>query len=328
MSGLYYPYKVLISIIIFIVGLVILETGAEAMVRGSVGIARRLGLSQIVIGLTIVAFGTSAPELLVSVIAAIKKSSDLSIGNVVGSNIANIGLIVGLTAIVLPIRFDRSLLRMDIPVLFISMVALFFFSIDGSISRWDAVALFCGLILFIITTYRSVSKRGNNNTEGKEDIGIPSSLFIGIIAVIVGIAGLVGGAHLMVKSAVSIARTLGISELVIGATVVAIGTSLPELATSMVAVIKRQPDIGLGNVIGSNIFNVCCILGIAPLIRPLGVNPSLPHREYPIMIIFSILLALMLTKSRNYISRWEGAFLFISFVGFLVWCFYHGGAAV
>ena len=284
----------LISIIIFIIGLVILETGAEAMVRGSVGIARRLGLSQIVIGLTIVAFGTSAPELLVSVIAAIKKSSDLSIGNVVGSNIANIGLIVGLTAIVLPIRFDRSLLRMDIPVLFISMVALFFFSIDGSISRWDAVALFCGLILFIITTYRSVSKRGNNNTEGKGDVEVPSSLFIGIIAVIVGIAGLVGGAHLMVKSAVSIARTLGISELVIGAT----------------------------------IFNVCCILGIAPLIRPLTVNPSLPHREYPIMIIFSILLALMLTKGRNYISRWEGAFLFIFFVGFLVWCFYHGGAAV
>lgn len=309
------------SAIIFILGLAVLIVGAEAMVRGAVGFARRLGLSRIVIGLTIVAFGTSAPELVVSVMAAVKNSPDLSIGNVVGSNIANIGLIVGITAFLIPIPCERSILKFDVPAMFVSMAALILLSLDGLISRWDAIVLLTGLVMFLVFTYSTISKRDiREEDEGKKS----RPVIVYIAGTVIGIVALTLGARLMVEGAVDIARIFGMSELVIGSTIVALGTSLPELATSMVAVYRKQSDIGLGNIIGSNIFNVCFILGIAPLIRPLAVHQDLNSFEYPIMVGFAVVLAAMMAKRRNMITRPEGAILFICFAVFLAWSFLFG----
>jgi len=307
--------------LLFVIGLVVLTLGAKWMVTGASNLAVRLGIRPIVIGLTVVAFGTSAPELVVSVIAAIQDNTDVAIGNVVGSNIANVGLIVGLTALVLPITSDRSFLKLDMPFMFGAMAALYLVSIDNIIGRIDGVILLILLVLFNLIAYKTAGKRGKAaGEEASEKKSMPWAIALAVI----GLAGLTVGAQMMVGSAVQIARSFNISELVIGATIVAIGTSLPELATSLVAVLKKQAAIGLGNVIGSNVFNVCSILGIAPLIRPLPVGREVLVFQYPIMIGFSAALLLTMLKKSNRITRPEGAILFAGFIGFLVLAFFTG----
>ncbi len=305
----------------FIAGLVVLTFGADWMVKGASGLAIRMGVTPIVIGLTVVAFGTSAPELLVSVMAAISNSPDVALGNVVGSNIANIGLIVGLTALLMPVPFERSFLKMDMPLLAGSIVLLYACSWDGIISRFDGVAMLAALVFFIVITYKTAGKRKH---EDNEVVQKGMSILKGLLLAILGLAGLTAGARMMVWSAIEMARLANISELVIGATIVAIGTSLPELATSIIAVKKKQPDIGLGNVIGSNIFNICSILGFAPLFRPLAVRGELLYTQFPIMAAFSAILALMFMKRKLFITKPEGALLLVLYTSFMVWAFYSG----
>ena len=310
--------ETLIQAAVFTAGLVILGLGAETMVRGSSTLALKLGVRPIVVGLTVVAFGTSAPELVVSVIASLADSPQVAIGNVIGSNIANVGLIVGLVALVSPITGGRSFLRMDMPALFLAFALLTVLSLDRTIGRLDGGIMFASLIGFVVFTYVTAGRRGS--VEGE----IPSEMSSTGKAIFLTLAGLVGltvGARMMVWAAIEIATKLGVSEMVIGATIVAIGTSLPELATSVVAVLKRQHDIGLGNVIGSNIFNICSILGIAPLIRPIPLERTTLFVHYPLMVGFSVVLLLMMLKRSNRISRPEGAILLAGFIAFLVFSF-------
>ncbi|MFO8057124.1 MAG: calcium/sodium antiporter [bacterium] len=313
--------EILFSSLFFVAGLVILYFGANYMVDGSSGLALRMGVKPLVVGLTVVAFGTSAPEMVTSIIAAVTESPQIALGNVIGSNIANVGLIVGVSALILPIVADRSFLRMDVPFLLGSMVLLYLVSIDGLISGLDGLLMLAGLALFIYMTYRGSAKRG----EPREEVPQKSlTLRREILYTLGGLAGLTLGAHFMVDSAVKIATVMGVSKLVIGATIVAVGTSLPELATSLAAIAKKQPDIGVGNIIGSNVFNICSVLGVAPLLQVIEVDRHLFFYEYPIMIAFSVVLSLMLAKRSGVITRWEGALLFAGFVAFMTWSFLTG----
>jgi cation:H+ antiporter len=313
--------NIALIVAVFVAGIVILTLGADWLVKGASGLAIRMGVTPIVIGLTVVAFGTSAPELLVSVMAAISGSSDVALGNVVGSNIANVGLIVGITAILLPVPFERSFLKMDMPLLFGAMVLLFVCSWDGVISRFDGGAMIAALVFFIALTFLTADKREREDEEAVHD-GI--SVQKGLVLMLIGLVGLAAGAQMMVWSAIELARLANISELVIGSTIVAVGTSLPELATSIIAVLKKQPDIGLGNVIGSNIFNICSILGIAPLVSPLIVSKQILFTQFPIMVAFSAILALMFMKRKLFITKPEGAFLLLLYSTFMFWAFYTG----
>jgi len=315
----------LFTSLIFVAGLVILYFGADYMVEGASGLALRMGVKPLVVGLTVVAFGTSAPEMVTSIIAAVTESPQIALGNVIGSNIANVGLIVGVSALLLPIVADRSFLRMDVPFLLGSMLLLYLVSMDQLISRIDGLLMLAGLFLFVYITYRTSAKRGGPREEVPEK---QLSLTKELLFTLGGLGGLTLGAHLMVDSAVKIATVMGVSKLVIGATIVAIGTSLPELATSIAAIAKKQPDIGVGNIIGSNVFNICSVLGIAPLLQKIEVDRHLFFYEYPIMIAFSAALAVMLAKKSSIISRWEGAILFAGFVAFLVWSFMTGQVPV
>jgi len=311
---------VAISALLFAAGLTILCLGAHWLVAGASGLAIRFRVRPLVIGLTVVAFGTSAPELAASLAAAFQGSPDIAIGNVIGSNIANVGLIVGLTALILPIAVNRSLLVVEVPFMFAAMALFYGLSRDGELSRGDGAIMFSGLILFIFLAYFTARRRGRAH---EPSIKSGRSLWLELVLTVVGLVGLTLGARLMVAAAIEIAVQAGISELVIGITIVAIGTSLPELAASLAAVIKKEPDLGLGNVIGSNIFNICFILGVTPMVRPLAVGVDLRGIEFQLMVAFSIALAAMLAPRKSRITRPEGVILLTGFIAFLAWSFYY-----
>ena len=269
-----------LQIILLLVGLVGLYYGAEWLVTGSARFANALHIKPIVIGLTIVAFGTSTPELVTSVLAGIKHFNDIAVGNIVGSNIANIALILGLSALVRPLKIDMKLLSRDMSIMIGCSCLLYFMSWDGVLSRWEGVALFVGIIAYIFYIYFAALKDSKTVEkefeEFEELIGVThNGIKKDIVLIIIGLGTLVVGAHLLVHSAVYIAKVVGISELVIGLTVIAVGTSLPELATSMVASIRKEADISVGNIVGSNIFNILAVLGVAATIQPILVTPTL-----------------------------------------------------
>jgi cation:H+ antiporter len=295
--------------------------GAEWLVAGAARLARRFGTSPLVVGLTVVAFGSSAPELLVGVVASIADQSDVVLGNVVGSNILNVALILGVAALVKPLRVGARILLREIPL----MVAFSFLAaatmLDGSIGRWDAALLlvgFVGFIGFVLYAARAeppeiaaeylkfeTTKRGVVARSAWKE-----SLLVGA-----GFVGLVVGAQLLVMSSVFFARVFGVTEVVIGITVVAIGTSLPELATCVVAAMRSEPDIALGNAVGSNIFNLLSILGVSALIRPIGVAPNVMTFEVPAMIFFAVLLVPLAWRGRV-LGRGSGAILVVGYVLF------------
>ncbi len=303
--------QIVTNLVLFGLGILGLSLGANFLVRGSSALALRFHIRPIVIGLTVVAFGTSAPELVVSLAAAFTGKADVAIGNVVGSNIANIGLILGLTALLLPLTRKSKPALHEIPLLIFTSLLLVGLSIDGSIGRIDGVVLFGCLLFFLYESYRS------GGVAEKVEVEPERPLHTDIGFVLMGLGGLVIGGYFLVSSATALARMAGISELVIGLTVVAFGTSMPELATSLTAVIKKQPDIGIGNIIGSNIFNTCCIMGIVPMVQPLNVNPDLLGFHYPIMIGFTLLVILLMRLSQT-ISRASGALLFLSFALYIL----------
>ncbi|HEY2784466.1 MAG TPA: calcium/sodium antiporter [Fimbriiglobus sp.] len=305
---------------LFGLGLAVLVVGAEALIRGAVRIARRFGISPFLIGLTLVGFGTSAPELVVNLSAAYSGATDLAVGNVVGSNIANVGLILGVAALVRPLSAHMRLLKIEMPVLLGLSALVWVFASDGVISRIEGGMLLVGFFLFLGYMFRQA--RGETPAV-REEIGSQTAAHAAApwaagLSVLVGLAGLVGGAELMVRSAVEMATALGVSQTLIGLTVLAIGTSLPELAATSAAAIRGQSDIAVGNVVGSNLFNFLLILGTTSAVRPLPVAESLIRVDIPVMVGFAILLVLVLANGLK-VHRWEGSLLLAAYCGYIAW---------
>jgi len=305
------------EILSLLIGIALLYLGGDALVRGAASLAYRLGMSPLVVGLTVVAFGTSAPELVVSVSSAIEGQGDIAVGNVIGSNICNVGLILGVAALLTPMPIQSKIVKIDLPILlFVSGLAAYFL-FDLTITRSEGIVLALGLLLFIALTFY-FAKGDPKALEGEPSVAplaiSKSLLFIGI-----GLTLLIFGGDIFVEAAVKIALTLGVSNAVIGLTVVAIGTSLPELATSIIAALKRESDIAVGNVVGSNIFNILCVLGLSATVSPLSMG-SITWFDITVMSLFSLAL-LPLCRSGWILSRKEGAGLLLVFMGYLFWQF-------
>ena len=302
-----------VDYLLLLAGLVGLFLGGEALVRGSVGIARRMAIPPLLIGLTVVGFGTSTPELLVSVDAAWRGSPDIALGNIVGSNIANILLIIGMSALVWPIKVMGATLKRDTAVMTLAALALVPIFALGEMGRLSGFILFAGLIAYLVWAYL---QPGEVVVEA-EGIKPPSSMLISVLWVVGGLVALMAGARFLVDGAVSIARDYGISEAFIGLTIVAVGTSLPELATSLIAAFRRQSEIAIGNIVGSNIFNILGILGATAMIAPIPVAPRFLTFDLPIMIALSLVLTgLLLTQ--KVIGRGVGVAMLAGY-GAYVW---------
>nr|WP_298135730.1 calcium/sodium antiporter [uncultured Pseudomonas sp.] len=310
----------LMTLVYLLAGLVLLVAGAEVLVRGAAKLAAQFGIPPLVIGLTVVAFGTSAPETAVSVQAAFNNSGDLAIGNVIGSNIANVLLILGMTALVAPLIVSRQLIRLDVPIMIGASLVVYALAWDGSLSRLDGALLFAGVLGY--TTFLIISSRKDKTAaaddEFAKEFGLdeapkPHATAINLGLLIAGLVLLVAGSNFLVEGAVGLARALGLSELVIGLTVVAIGTSLPELATSIMAAIKGERDIAVGNIVGSNIFNLLCVLGLASLVSPsaIPVAANALAFDFPVMIAVAV-ACLPIFFSGYRINRWEGL-LFLAY---------------
>ena len=294
-------------------GLALLYYGAEFLVKGGVRIAAKMKISPLVVGLTLVAFATSAPELVVSTDSALKGFGNISIGNVVGSNICNIALILGVCAMITPLTVNKQLFKLDVPLMIASALVLSLFCLmSEGLTRWQGLLFFAGIITYTWYSIYNARKSGAENEVREEDNS--GRVITAILLVAVGLGALVGGAKLFVNAAVFMAKLCKVSDAVIGLTVVAVGTSLPELATSVVAAIKGEKDIAIGNVVGSNIFNVLAICGIAPLIAPIHA-PGISIVDMAVMLFVSTLLFPMM-KTGMSISRKEGTLLFLIYTGY------------
>jgi cation:H+ antiporter len=302
---------------VLILGLAILSAGAEFLVRGSAALALRLGLSPLVVGLTVVGFGTSSPEMVVSVKAALLGQGDIAVGNIVGSNIFNMGVILGLTVLICPIAIQMQLIRLDTPVMIAVTVVFLGLMHDSTISRPEGIFLFLLLVGYLIFTIRASRKESKEvESEFQEEMPkLDKPVWLEIVMVLGGLTLLVVGGRLFVEGSVNVARALGISEAIIGLTIVAAGTSMPELATSLVAAWRRAPDIAVGNVIGSNIFNILCIAGVSGIIAPFTA-PGISWIDLGVMLGLSLLL-LPLMRSGLKLHRWEGALLWVLYAGYL-----------
>ena len=320
------------DLLILIGSLAVLLAGGEALVRGASALARRLGVSSMVIGLTVVAFGTSAPELAVSVTAAASGSGGIAFGNVVGSNIANVALILGLAALVRPLAVNSEIVSRELPMMILGSVALAVLALDGpldgaasgAISRGDGL---CLLLFFCVFLYYTVAgnlfgRRADPLLEEARDEvpagGARAPLGRSLALVAGGLVGLSLGGYLLVESASAVARALGVPEVVIGATVVAVGTSLPELATSLLATRRGEADIAVANVVGSNVFNALFIMGTAAAVRPVALSPG-GALDLAVMVALAVILLQMALTGGRRITRGEGACLLACYAGYVLW---------
>lgn len=315
-----------VAIVYCLVGLVGLTAGAEWLVRGASRIARTLGVSPLVIGLTVVAYGTSAPEIIASVVAAIEGHPKVTLGNVLGSNIANIGLILGLTALIAPFSVALRLMKRELP--FMMVVTLMFIGLAYRlvIDRMTGVLF---LLLMVVFTWLSLRWSHKESQQVKDEFesyeeasGVEESSPLGksVRLTLAGLLFLFVGGHLLVVGAVAVARSAGLSEVIIGLTLVAVGTSLPELATSVVAARRGEADIMVGNLVGSNLFNILGALAISATIRPLAVSPALLKFEFPALLVFSIFMVVVLLTGRR-VTRLEGGFLLVAYAVFIALLF-------
>ncbi len=299
-------------------GLLVLTGGADLLVRGGAALAIRLGLSPLVVGLTVVAFGTSAPELLVSVQSVFNGHGDIAVGNVVGSNIFNIAAILGLAAIVCPLRIESALLRLDIPVMIATTLGLSALLLFCSVPQWAG-----GLMVLLLAAYtahivRMARRQHNAAVEREFEQAVPHAparLWLDLLFVAGGLAMLGGGSKLLIDCSIGIARAWGVGEAIIGLTIVAAGTSLPELATSVVAALRKQPDMSVGNIVGSNLFNLLGILGVSAALRPLEA-PGIGRLDVGAMAL-SALILLPLAWTGRRIDRLEGAFLLVLYIAYV-----------
>lgn len=306
----------IVNILMIIAGVVLVLWGADRLTDGAVALAERMQIPQIVIGLTIVALGTSAPEFCVSLVSALKGTADLAVGNVVGSNIFNTMLIVGVAAMVAPMTILPSTIKKDVPVALLASVALTVMVLmDGDLSRVDAVLLFVGFLAFMWVTLRGA--KGSHAIEQEQAAPRGYSVLKSVGLLVLGLACLVVGSNIFVDGATSVAQTLGVSEAVIGLTIVAGGTSLPELATSVVAARKGNSGIAIGNVLGSNVLNILLILGAAGLICPMQVQ-GITLVDFAMMTI-SVLLLWLFSYTKLTVARWEGAVLTVLFLAYMAW---------
>jgi cation:H+ antiporter len=308
-----------LDVALLTLGIAVLYYGAEWLVRGSARLAASLGISPIIVGLTVVSFGTSAPELVVCTVAALGGNPDLAIGNVMGSNLANIGLILGLTSIVRPLDVHARVVWREMPLMILVTAALYPLAWDLRIGRGDGVLLLFALAAYLVFVFQSVKDEAPEilgeyadfmqaSTKASALVHLPDVLWV-----LAGSACLVLGGYCIVEGAVQVASALGLSQVIIGLTVVAVGTSLPELATSLVAAMRKEADIAVGNVIGSNIFNIAGVLGVTAILEPVPIPSTLLTRELPSVLFISLML-LPILRSRWRIRRWEGALLLATYI--------------
>ena len=338
-----------INIVLLVLGVIIVLKGADWLTDGAVNIATRFGVSQMVIGLTIVAMGTSMPEFCVSMVSALKGTPDLAVGNVVGSNTLNTLLIVGCSALVAPIMVKRSSVKRDIPFAVVASLLMLLFCLDGAIGRVDAAVLFAGFCLFMFVTLKyakttegpaaavatsgaatttaiseastsqaSSSEASSSETSAQEaSQASGTSMLKAVVMLVVGLLCLIAGSNMFVDNASFVASSLGVSDAVIGLTIVAGGTSMPELATSMVSAKKGNSDIAIGNVIGSNVFNILMIIGITGLVKPMHIA-GITTLDL-IMMLASMLLMWFFCRTTYKVKRWGGAVLTIIYLAYLTW---------
>jgi len=317
---------ILISIIAIIFGLGLLVWGAERFVHGAAAIAKNIGVSPLIIGLTVVGIGTSAPEILISVIAAYQGNPALAVGNALGSNITNIALVLGVTAMIMPLTVKSETLRREYPIMFSIMLLALFLVADQHLGQLDGLILISGLFVMLYWMIQQGKKEKTDPMEQEFDQEIPDIstqkallwFVIGLVLLIVSSRGLVWGS-------VNIAKAAGVSDLVIGLTIVAIGTSLPELAASIMSVLKKEHDIAIGNIIGSNMFNMLVVFGIPGLMSPHVTDPAILERDFPFMIGLSIALFIMAYGFKNKqgrINRFEGSLLLGGYVAYMATLYY------
>ena len=309
----------ILNVLFILVGIVLVLWGADRLTDGAVAVAEKMKMPQIVIGLTIVAMGTSMPEFCVSLVSALKGTTDLAVGNIVGSNIFNTLLIVGVSAWVAPMTILKSTVRKDIPFALFASVILLIMCLDGNISRLDAGILFVLFLVFMYVTLKGAKTKDDDTTaktDSIEDHKKPMATWLSIVWIIVGLVCLIGGSNLFVEGATKVAEHIGVSEAVIGLTIVAGGTSLPELATSVVSARKGNSGIAIGNVLGSNVFNILAILGVTGVITPMHLQ-GITMLDLS-MMVFSTLLVWLFSFTKYKIARWEGIVLTIVFIGYMV----------
>ena len=319
----------LVDILLFLLGIILIIVGANYLTEGASTLARRMGLSPLVVGLTIVAFGTSAPELIVSLMSALKGNADIAMGNVIGSNIFNILAIGGVTALVAPITITQSTIRREIPLMLLSFLVLFFLSYDtifagtagtteNILSRGEGLTLLGFFLIFLTYTF-AIAKDAPDDPHADHTPIRSYPLWLLVLFIFGGLAALIYGGDLFVSSASSIARTFGMSESFIGLTIVAAGTSLPELATSVAAALKKQPEIAVGNIVGSNIFNIFLILGVSSTITPIRIG-GVTALDFLVMIVAGLMLYIFAVLfGQRVVKRSEGAILALSFIAYTVY---------
>ena len=303
---------------LILLSLILLFAGAEILVKGSASVAARAGLTPLMIGLTVVAFGTSSPELAVSLDAALMGQGDVAIGNVVGSNLLNIAVILGLSALICPIVVHLQLIKVDVPIMILVAFLLPLLLLDGRLGRLEGGLLFAGIVLYTLLNVQMARKGSTTEVEDEFAEGVPKMTrhwSLDLLLILGGLVVLVLGSHLLVDNCLLVARAFRISEAVIGLTVIALGTSMPELATSIVAAIRRQPDIALGNVVGSNIFNILGTLGLSAMVTPMVV-PGIKMLDYAMMAGVSLLLLPFLMTGLR-LARLEGAILLVVYASYL-----------
>jgi cation:H+ antiporter len=320
------------DVVVLAVGVVLLVGGAELLVRGAASAALAIGISPLVIGLTVVSFGTSAPELVTGIVAAARAEPGLVLGNVIGSNIFNVLAILGPAAIIAPLVVDRQLIRVDVPIMATLSLVVWVIAGNGHITRWEGALLAAGVVIYTSLTVRA-SRRAPPELESRVSDGLhlaqsDRTLVLDILRIVAGLGLLVWGAAWLVDGATAVARGFGVSELVIGLTVVAAGTSLPELATSVVAALRRHTDIAVGNVVGSNIFNLLAVLGSSAVVArgDIEVSPTALGFDLPVMILVAAACVPAFLSGRK-VERWEGVLFLLVYFGYLGWRLTTVGAA-
>ena len=318
--------EMLLSTAAVVFGFVIVIKGADWFVQGAGATARNLGVSPLVIGLTIVGIGTSAPEILISIIATLDGNASLAVGNALGSNITNIALVLGITALVVPLLVRSETLRREYPVMFLVMLVSLMLVADGELNRIDGVILLGGMLLMLWWMVLLSKQRDHDPMESEYEHEIPRmKTGRALLWLVIGLVLLLASSRALVWGAVNIAQALGVSDLIIGLTVIAIGTSLPELAASVMSALRKDPDIAIGNVIGSNMFNLLVVLGLPGLIQPLTLEPEVLSRDFPVMIGLSIALFIMAYGFRGHgrINRIEGGLLVTGYLAYLVLLYFN-----